>query len=113
MFRDIVGNGGRTSRYAVFPVRSNNVLVELCTVRDIAERAFGSVPNENWQLSDAPPRVVPRIIIRNKELEQSHICLGTSSYQQDHEDRMNFIPVIVGIAAAAGVLLVAAGIRGA
>jgi predicted Zn-dependent peptidase len=61
--------------------------IEHQQVRDIAERAFGSVPNENWQLSDAPPRVVPRIIIRNKELEQSHICLGTSSYQQDHEDR--------------------------
>jgi parallel beta-helix repeat protein len=37
VFRDIVGNGGRTSTYAVFPVRSNNVLVELCTVRDIAD----------------------------------------------------------------------------
>ena len=26
-------------------------------------------------------------MIRNKELEQSHVCLGTSSYRQDHEDR--------------------------
>jgi predicted Zn-dependent peptidase len=26
-------------------------------------------------------------LIRNKDLEQSHICLGTSSYQQDHDDR--------------------------
>ena len=33
------------------------------------------------------PRVVPQIIIRNKELEQSHVCLGTSSYPQDHDDR--------------------------
>jgi len=61
--------------------------IEHQQVRDIVERAFGSVPSENWQLSDAPPRVVPRIIIRNKELEQSHVCLGTSSYQQDHKDR--------------------------
>jgi predicted Zn-dependent peptidase len=61
--------------------------VEHQQVREIVERAFGSVPNENWQLSDAPPRVVPRTIIRNKELEQSHVCLGTSSYQQDHKDR--------------------------
>jgi predicted Zn-dependent peptidase len=30
---------------------------------------------------------VPRILIRNKELEQSHICLGTAGYRQDHEDR--------------------------
>ena len=26
-------------------------------------------------------------MIRNKELEQSHVCLGTSGYRQDHEDR--------------------------
>ena len=31
--------------------------------------------------------VVPKILIRNKELEQSHICLGTNSYPQDHDDR--------------------------
>jgi predicted Zn-dependent peptidase len=31
--------------------------------------------------------VVPRIVIRNKDLEQSHVCLGTSGYQQDHADR--------------------------
>ena len=31
--------------------------------------------------------VTPEILIRNKELEQSHICLGTGSYPQDHEDR--------------------------
>ena len=61
--------------------------IEHQQVRDIVERAFGSVPTESWQLSEAPPRVVPRTIIRNKELEQSHICLGTSSYQQDHKDR--------------------------
>ena len=30
---------------------------------------------------------MPKILIRNKELEQSHVCLGTSSYPQDHEDR--------------------------
>jgi len=54
---------------------------------DSCQFSLGTDPNENWQLSDAPPRVVPRIIIRNKELEQSHVCLGTSSYQQDHKDR--------------------------
>ena len=27
------------------------------------------------------------MIIRNKELEQSHVCLGTSSYPQNHSDR--------------------------
>src|SRR6267143_5742199 len=61
--------------------------IEHQQVRDIVERAFGSVSSESVGLATAPPRVEPRIIIRNKELEQSHVCLGTSSYQQDHEDR--------------------------
>jgi predicted Zn-dependent peptidase len=30
---------------------------------------------------------VPKILIRNKELEQSHVCLGASSYPQNHDDR--------------------------
>ena len=31
--------------------------------------------------------VKPQVITRAKELEQSHICLGTNSYPQNHEDR--------------------------
>jgi predicted Zn-dependent peptidase len=61
--------------------------VEHQRVRDLVEGAFGTVSRESEDLSIARPRVEPRIIIRNKELEQSHVCLGTSSYQQDHEDR--------------------------
>jgi predicted Zn-dependent peptidase len=34
-----------------------------------------------------PPHVVPKIVIRNKELEQSHVCLGAPSYPQNHGDR--------------------------
>ena len=55
-------------------------------VRTLVENFFGTVSNQSEDLSSARPRVEPRIIIRNKELEQSHVCLGTS-YQQDHEDR--------------------------
>jgi predicted Zn-dependent peptidase len=61
--------------------------IEHQQVRDLVERAFGTVSKESWPLSDAAPRVVARTIIRNKELEQSHVCLGTNSYQQDHKDR--------------------------
>ena len=35
----------------------------------------------------APPTVVPKVVIRSKELEQSHICLGASSYPQNHDAR--------------------------
>ena len=30
---------------------------------------------------------MPQVLVRSKELEQSHVCLGTSSYQQNHPDR--------------------------
>jgi predicted Zn-dependent peptidase len=56
-------------------------------VRDLVDAAFGTVSSDSSEVSHVRPRVEPRIVIRNKELEQSHICLGTSSYQQDHEDR--------------------------
>jgi predicted Zn-dependent peptidase len=41
----------------------------------------GDVPN------GPAPRVSPQVITRAKELEQSHLCLGTNSYPQSHEDR--------------------------
>ena len=34
-----------------------------------------------------PPHVVPKVVIRKKELEQSHLCLGASSYPQNHDAR--------------------------
>ena len=61
--------------------------VEHQQVRGLVEAAFGTLSNNSTELSQARPRVEPRIVIRNKELEQSHVCLGTSSYQQDHADR--------------------------
>jgi predicted Zn-dependent peptidase len=61
--------------------------VEHQQVRGLVEAAFGTLANDSIEVSQAPPRVEPRIVIRNKELEQTHVCLGTSSYQQDHEDR--------------------------
>jgi predicted Zn-dependent peptidase len=61
--------------------------VEHQQVRGLVEAAFGTLSNDSTEVSHVPPRVEPRIVIRSKELEQSHVCLGTSSYQQDHEDR--------------------------
>jgi predicted Zn-dependent peptidase len=56
-------------------------------VRELILRAFDGLPTVNAPIIDAPPHVVPTTVIRNKELEQSHICLGTPSYRQDHVDR--------------------------
>ncbi len=56
-------------------------------VRDLVTRAFDGVPLKSEPLDESPPHVVPKILVRNKELEQSHVCLGTPGYRQDHEDR--------------------------
>jgi len=56
-------------------------------VRELVERTFEALPRDQALLNDNPPHVIPTITIRNKELEQSHVCLGTSGYQQDHADR--------------------------
>jgi predicted Zn-dependent peptidase len=56
-------------------------------VRKLVEQKFGDMTRVGMRPGEAPPTVVPHVLIRNKDLEQSHICLGTSSYQQDHDDR--------------------------
>jgi predicted Zn-dependent peptidase len=83
----------RLRRYFGTTYTAPNLLVaavgnlEHARVRDLLMRAFEQLPVESDKVTESPPRVVSRIIIRNKELEQSHVCLGTSSYPQDHENR--------------------------
>jgi predicted Zn-dependent peptidase len=55
--------------------------------RDLVGAAFRDLPSAGSPVLDNPPRVAPRLIVRSKELEQSHICLGTTSYPQKHDDR--------------------------
>lgn len=56
-------------------------------LRDLVAQRFGHLRPSTESVAEEPPHVVPKILIRNKELEQSHVCLGASSYPQDHEDR--------------------------
>ncbi len=56
-------------------------------VRQLVEEKFGTLASMGEVEADEPPRVVPQTVIRNKELEQSHVCVGVSSYPQNHEDR--------------------------
>ena len=56
-------------------------------VRGLIEQAFGSLAQHGNAVNGGPPRVLPQVVTRTKELEQSHICLGTDSYPQRHEDR--------------------------
>jgi predicted Zn-dependent peptidase len=56
-------------------------------LRDLVLPAFGGLAPTNHARADEAPRVVPKVILRSKELEQSHVCLGASSYPQNHGDR--------------------------
>jgi predicted Zn-dependent peptidase len=56
-------------------------------VRDLVDEKFGSLSASGDMPGEEAPLVVPKILIRNKELEQSHVCLGASSYPQNHDDR--------------------------
>ena len=49
--------------------------------------AFANLPSTRASYDDSVPRVVPQVLLRSKDLEQSHVCLGTNSYQQNHPDR--------------------------
>ena len=61
--------------------------LESARVRDLVEAKFGSLAPTTDPTVEQAPHVVPKVNIRNKELEQSHVCLGSSSYPQDHGDR--------------------------
>jgi predicted Zn-dependent peptidase len=56
-------------------------------LRALVASAFESLPEHGTPYSDFAPAAVPRVLVRPKDLEQVHICIGTSSYPQNHQDR--------------------------
>jgi len=61
--------------------------LEHARVRELVEQKFGSLTYNPEPVKDQAPTVVPKTLIRNKDLEQSHLCVGVDSYPQKHEDR--------------------------
>jgi predicted Zn-dependent peptidase len=61
--------------------------LEHANVRDLVLHHFSTLAPSGSPVVDHAPVVVPKVITREKELEQSHVCLGTNAYRQDHEDR--------------------------
>ena len=61
--------------------------LEHAQLRDLVSGAFEELPASGERFTEEPPAVVPQVITRTKELEQSHVCLGTNSYPQKHDDR--------------------------
>jgi predicted Zn-dependent peptidase len=56
-------------------------------MRELVSPAFGRLAARSSDTNERPPAVLPQALMRTKELEQSHVCLGTSSYPQNHDDR--------------------------
>src|SRR4029450_5868501 len=56
-------------------------------VRELVLKAFDGLAATGDMPNGPAPRVSPQVITRVKELEQSHLCLGTNSYPQNHADR--------------------------
>src|SRR5688572_15260769 len=83
----------RLRKYFVNAYTPRNLVVsavgnlEHARVRDLVAEKFGSLTAPDEPLAEHAPTVVPKILVRNKELEQSHLCLGASSYPQNHDDR--------------------------
>jgi predicted Zn-dependent peptidase len=61
--------------------------VDHARLRDLIESGFASLPIEAGLRVTAPPAVTSGLIERHKEIEQSHICVGTPAYPQAHVDR--------------------------
>jgi predicted Zn-dependent peptidase len=56
-------------------------------MRNLVWPAFGGLSARAEATDERPPAVLPQAQVRSKDLEQSHVCLGTSSYPQNHDDR--------------------------
>jgi predicted Zn-dependent peptidase len=56
-------------------------------VKALVEQAFANVAATGSSTNDVPPAVVPAVQVRHKDLEQSHVCLGTPGLPQNHADR--------------------------
>lgn len=58
-------------------------------VRALVEQAFASVTSRGSAVMAEPPATVASVQIKEKDLEQSHVCLGTIGLPQMHADRYN------------------------
>jgi predicted Zn-dependent peptidase len=56
-------------------------------VKALVSQAFAATSSASRALDDQLPVVTPSVQIRQKELEQSHVCLGTVGLPQNHPDR--------------------------
>jgi predicted Zn-dependent peptidase len=56
-------------------------------VRELVEKTFGAVATGGPRVAETPPIDTALVLVRNKDLEQSHVCMGVGAYRQNHEER--------------------------
>jgi predicted Zn-dependent peptidase len=56
-------------------------------LKALVEAALCDVPRHGSPAVLHPPVVTPSTLVRRKDLEQSHVCLGTGALPQSHPDR--------------------------
>ncbi len=61
--------------------------VEHEAVRNLVAEAFADLPANGEAVPITPPTAVPGLIVRDKAIEQCHVCLGVNGYPQQHDDR--------------------------
>jgi len=61
--------------------------IDHAEVRDLIARTFEAVPVSAGYTETAPPSVTSGVAYRQKDIEQSHLCMGTPAYHQSHHDR--------------------------
>jgi predicted Zn-dependent peptidase len=57
------------------------------TLRPLIERAFADLPAGRREAVAHPPAVTRGVAVRQKDIEQVHVCLGLPAYPQAHGDR--------------------------
>jgi len=56
-------------------------------VRELVARAFQGVPAHGSAIADLAPATAAEVLVRSKDLEQSHVCFGTPGLAYNHPDR--------------------------
>ena len=61
--------------------------LEHSRIRELTGSTFGSLPLDGEVVSEVAPPFSAQLLVRNKDLEQSHLCVGAPGYPQNHVDR--------------------------
>jgi predicted Zn-dependent peptidase len=56
-------------------------------LRDMVARVFEDLPGRKPLSVTRPPAISPGLFERHKDIEQSHLCVGTPAYPQAHAER--------------------------